>query len=160
MAQAGGDGMSEVKKFLCVGGPLDGRHTAILHGSGFLVAGDVAAEYKQETFATPDGEISVWVPRGQSLMETMNKLVQGYIPNHTVKIKQTVSEFIKGTIEPPRMTLAGSTVCEFADLGLVPRKNIKLNGEEFQIISVIARGVDDAVDFYLEPVTPPPAPQK
>ncbi len=72
--------MADHKDYLCVGGPLDGRSIAILHGNRFIVAGDSQTEYQQETFRGLDGEVSIWVPVGQPQLETMQKLVQGYAP--------------------------------------------------------------------------------
>jgi hypothetical protein len=73
--------MTDTRPTLCVGGPLDGQHLSILHGNRFVASSDLSTEYRQESFRTPEGEISIWVPAGQSQLETMAKLVQGYAPS-------------------------------------------------------------------------------
>lgn len=90
--------MADQKSMLCVGGPHDGRRMAILHGNGFCVPimedtpRDVRAEdfqpnarasirfvdYRAEIFTTPQGEVSFWVPKEQTLLETITRLLTVY----------------------------------------------------------------------------------
>lgn len=90
--------MADQKSMLCVGGPHDGRRMAILHGNGFRVPTteeiprDVRLEYDQpiakastrfvdyraEIFTTPQGEVSFWVPKEQTPLETITRLLTVY----------------------------------------------------------------------------------
>lgn len=87
--------MGSHKSMLCIGGPRAGRRYAILHGTGFRVpiaeqipvdpAGqereDVKiefADYRAEVFHTPQGEVSFWVPAGQTPLDTITMLLEAY----------------------------------------------------------------------------------
>ncbi|MGH6923623.1 MAG: hypothetical protein ACRED5_07775 [Propylenella sp.] len=91
--------MADQKSMLCVGGPRAGRRYAVLHGSGFRVPikSDVPendprspewqpnkpvkvefADYREETFHTPQGDVSFWVPEGQTPLETIKALLETY----------------------------------------------------------------------------------
>lgn len=72
-------------RYLCVGGPLDGQMIMAQSANGFRVpvrdglgACDVA--YRAETFITGDGALFVWVPDGQTLIRTMERLLEHYSP--------------------------------------------------------------------------------
>jgi hypothetical protein len=86
----------EHKSMLCVGGPEAGRRYHAARGSGFRVAvrgplpplnlsEAVAAEvsheivsYRAEYFHTPQGDVTFWVPEGQTPLETMTILLECY----------------------------------------------------------------------------------
>lgn len=82
--------MTEKQPMLCVGGPKDGAMLAILHGTRMRmpVYGPMAeydprkptefCDYRIETYRTPDGDISVWVPEGQTPLQTMRMLLDSY----------------------------------------------------------------------------------
>lgn len=85
--------MTDHKSMLCIGGPRDGQRYAVLHGTGFRVpiAKPVAvdapqsdyvevefADYRAESFHTPQGDVSFWVPAGQTPLETITMLLQSY----------------------------------------------------------------------------------
>lgn len=85
------------KSYLCVGGPLGGKRYAILYGTGFTVPvyeempdpesldyqpnKPVKVEnirYREETFRTQEGDVSFFVPEGQTPFETMTLLLETY----------------------------------------------------------------------------------
>jgi hypothetical protein len=90
--------MTDHKSMLCVGGPRSGVRYAVLHGSGFRVpirqqttesdpdhvdyrpnkVKVEFADYREETFHTPQGDVSFWVPNGQTPLETITLLLETY----------------------------------------------------------------------------------
>lgn len=96
--------MPDKKSFLCVGGPLAGRRYEPQSKLGFRVpvrserAADAdpsspdyqpnkpvsyeIAEYREETFHTPEGDISFWVPYRQTAGETITLLLETYEQHH------------------------------------------------------------------------------
>jgi hypothetical protein len=81
--------MSDRKSMLCVGGPRAGKRYTILHGSGFVVpvSEDLQSDrpasielrsYRAEVFHTPQGDVSFWVPAGQTPLETITLLLETY----------------------------------------------------------------------------------
>lgn len=92
--------MSDHKSMLCVGGPRSGQRYAILHGAGFRVPVQQPApeiddptsenyrpnnpvkveftDYRAELFHTPQGDVSFWVPAGQTPLETITLLLESY----------------------------------------------------------------------------------
>jgi len=90
------------KALLCVGGPRAGQRMAILHGTGFSVAvrpdvpeNDPAhadfkpnrqvtefTSYREEIFHAPEGDVSFWVPTGQSQQQTILMLLEVYEQAH------------------------------------------------------------------------------
>jgi hypothetical protein len=92
--------MNNHKSMLCIGGPRDGQRYAILHGTGFRVPvqqpdpelDDPTSEnyrpnkpikieftdYRAELFHTPQGDVSFWVPVGQTPLETITMLLESY----------------------------------------------------------------------------------
>ena len=103
--------MADQKSMLCVGGPRAGQRYAVLYGSGFRVPikPDVPendpqspewqpnkpvkvefADYREETFHTPQGDTSFWVPQGQTPLETITMLLEAYEQQH--KIMEAVIE--------------------------------------------------------------------
>lgn len=77
-------------KLLCVGGPLDGSTMTILYGNRFRapipgemleaepISERMECAYRQQTFVSSDGDVSIWAPEGQSFCATMKMLVEGY----------------------------------------------------------------------------------
>jgi hypothetical protein len=92
--------MSDHKSMVCVGGPRSGQRFAILDGNGFRVPvqieqGSAAdpfspdyqpnrpvnvefTDYHAEQFHTPQGDVSFWVPVGQTPLETITLLLEHY----------------------------------------------------------------------------------
>ena len=82
------------ESILCVGGPRAGRRLKAEKGSGFFVAVlDQVAEqdpsssktvkvdytnYHAEVFTTAQGDVSMWVPDGQTHLETITMLLDAY----------------------------------------------------------------------------------
>lgn len=86
---------------LCIGGPHDGKRFASHRGAGFrvpvlpdriildgdsftrgqlegLLAEIETVQYRAETFRTPQGDVSFWVPEGQTPLETITLLLETY----------------------------------------------------------------------------------
>jgi hypothetical protein len=92
--------MPDKKSMLCVGGVRARQRYAVLYGSGFRVPimEDESAEnhnlnppetvkvefadYREETFHTPQGDVSFWVPEGQTPLETITMLLEAYEHSH------------------------------------------------------------------------------
>lgn len=91
--------MPDQKSMLCVGGPRGGQRYAVLYGSGFRVPIKSEteqndphspefqpnksvkiefADYREETFRTPQGDVSFWVPANQTPFETITLLLETY----------------------------------------------------------------------------------
>lgn len=85
--------MSNHKSMLCIGGPRARERYAVLHGTGFRVpvperlsvtdpVGDALKveyfDYHAEVFHTPQGDVSFWVPVGQTPLETITMLLEAY----------------------------------------------------------------------------------
>jgi hypothetical protein len=95
-------GWHKMRNLLCVGGPLDGQTRAILEGKRFRAPifhdvsdddrflsderGAIAtktppvADYQEQVWHTNDGDIAVWVPEGQSALQTFKRLLEHYFP--------------------------------------------------------------------------------
>lgn len=96
--------MTEKHSDLCVGGPLDGKRFTAARGSGFRVpvckepmpdpasidylpnatVTVVDQRYRSEAFHTPQGDVTFWVPEGQTPLQTITRLLKVYeiaIPN-------------------------------------------------------------------------------
>ena len=43
------------------------------------------ADYREETFYTPQGDVSFWVPEGQTLLDTITMLLESYEQQHGKK---------------------------------------------------------------------------
>lgn len=87
---------------LCVGGPYDGRKIAVLNGSRFYaplprlgrgarlpMAAKMIA-YAKQRIRTPDGDVSFFVPEGQSALGTMTMLLEAYERLSALKAKGLV----------------------------------------------------------------------
>lgn len=80
--------MTVHKSMLCVGGTRAGERYAILHGTGFRVPVKQDkpnkspqiefTDYRAEIFHTPEGDVSFWVPAGQTPLETITLLLETY----------------------------------------------------------------------------------
>ncbi len=89
--------MTEKHSDLCVGGPLDGKRFAAARGSGFRVpireplpdpvsidyrpnatVKVVDERYRSESFNTPQGSVTFWVPSDQTPLETITRLLKVY----------------------------------------------------------------------------------
>lgn len=84
--------MNETKTMLCVGGPLAGRRQVVLNGTGFRtpvienrsIASDedivkvATTDYREEVIHTPEGAVSFWSPVGQTPLESLRLLLDGY----------------------------------------------------------------------------------
>ena len=89
----------EHKSMLCVGGPSAGKRYATLFGNGFIVPemrdgpmNDPLHEeyqpnkppaphftrYRREVFRTNEGDVSFWVPEGQTQLQTITLLLETY----------------------------------------------------------------------------------
>jgi hypothetical protein len=103
MSAREGSVMADHKSMLCVGGGRAGQRYAALSGSGFRVPikpyaseNDPnhpdwrpnkpvkihLADYREETFHTPQGDVSFWVPNGQTQLETITMLLEAYETVH------------------------------------------------------------------------------
>lgn len=99
----------ERKSYLCVGGPLAGLRYEAAPGSGFAVPvitdrtfvnsyNEVQPEferheYRRETFHTPQGDVSMWIPAGQTPLQTITMLLETYE-------RAEISEWSGRTTEP------------------------------------------------------------
>lgn len=91
--------MTDHKSLLCVGGPQSGKSYVVLHGSRIRVpipvstrpsvyeATDLVSDstvrlecigYRVERFHTPQGDACFLVPEGQTPLETISLLLEGY----------------------------------------------------------------------------------
>jgi len=90
--------LNEHKSMLCVGGPRAGERFESHHGSGFRVpilrelpdaistdyrsikeTVEIAfTDYHEQTFHTPQGDVSFWVPIDQTPLETITLLLEAY----------------------------------------------------------------------------------
>lgn len=81
--------MRDDRTMLCVGGPYGGRRIAVDRNTGFTVPvispvvdqmkpEVVGHEYVEMTFRAPQGDISFWAPRNQTLHDTLRLLLQSY----------------------------------------------------------------------------------
>lgn len=73
---------------LCVGGPLDRKRHGPTNQPGFTatmlgVDGFKPVRYQMEIFHTPQGDVSFWVPEGQTPLETIKLLLSSYQRNKT-----------------------------------------------------------------------------
>lgn len=86
--------MTDHISMLCIGGPHSGQRFAVRGGNGFRVAvspctsvGDPTksesvtvafTDYRAEFFHTPQGDVSFWVPVGQTPLQTLTILLEVY----------------------------------------------------------------------------------
>jgi len=89
------------RPLLCVGGPLAGERKTILYGDRLLGEERVAfaqfnprlathyVEYRRQIFGTPQGDLSFWIPVGQTPMETMRLLCEAYERSPVVQKNET-----------------------------------------------------------------------
>jgi hypothetical protein len=88
---------------LCVGGPRDGERFSVPRNErGFrapiietakiddwnardlqqpVAVASKFVEYREETFHTPQGDVSFWVPEGQTSLQSITMLLEAYESN-------------------------------------------------------------------------------
>lgn len=94
--------MANAKSLLCIGGPYSGRHVELVNGNRFnaelprlgaavrLPFAHRSIAYVEQRIRTSDGDVSFFVPEGQSARETISLLLDAYEKLATLAAKGLV----------------------------------------------------------------------
>lgn len=146
--------MTDQKSMLCVGGPRAGQRYAVLYGSGFRVPikSDVPqndpshpdwqpnkpvkvefADYREETFHTPQGDTSFWVPQDQTPLETITMLLEAYEADAEI-------EKLRGGLDAA-IRAANLALFVIRKQGVMPNSSWQSGFEKDLATAIAARGV-------------------